>query len=700
MASWKLSESDALKRVQSLVDLQGASSHRRPFERTALRNRLYYLGKHWFIEDRAGNFREPKNVPSSKSLYKANLVLGNVIRSILTVTGANGEFTVPPKKATRAAEKASWVSTKLFEHMSEIVKMRDKSMLACLMAAIDGAVIWKVSWDPDAGESSRFYYPENLGGLAAGDVSEWEKQRLEAEGRYKDMANGDVAVSLVSLFQFWWDWKGREGGVDECDRVAQADIVRRDSLREQYGSKVDDVPESDGRETNAGYWNELLSFMSGQFSAGVAPAMNETGDDADDWILRLEYWERPLPSNGGKGRYIVTAGNTVLENRDNKYRETQHPLPFVRQNWIDCPGRFWGVSLVENLTSAQRQYNVARSKVVQHQNAFGTPTSFYPKQWGVPAEQIQAEPGAWIPVENISSGDIKYGPAPSLPKEVAENAAAARSEMADISSQQSLESSKLPGQIRGSQGIELMLAERDKPLILPAENFLLSKAEVGRHMLDLASKRYPEDRILHYVGQDRKYRVLEFRRADIVTDLRVVVDRGKVLASPAAARARVLEMVQLEVLQPGINPDDREAVLRALEFQTADGIVSDRLQEEENQEREIQEMVGDPIAWLRERADSMAPMSAEGEPPATVQGYPTNPFDDDQAHVRVLLRFVRSQEYRDLDPLAQQLLVLHLQEHQGKIQQAMMQQMMMEQALSGGGSKKGEPSKARQPSIQ
>lgn len=699
---FKITDEEALMRVKKLVDVDGSSTWRRPFERTALRNRLFYLGKHWFIEDpTTGQFREPKVTKSSRVNYKANLIIGNVLRSILTVTGANGEFVVPPKKNTKTAEKAAWVSTKLFEHMSQMVQMRELDQLACLMAAIDGSVLWKIHWDPEAGESTRYYYPPEFKGKAAVDLSDLQRSELEDSGDYEDQAHGDVAASLVPLFQCWWDWRGRDRGVQDCHWIAQGDLAVRDELHEMYGSKVDDIAPSDGNETQSTRWSELLSFMSGQFGASH---YGPTGTDKreDDRLLRVEYWEIPRPSNGMLGRYIVTAGDVVLENRDNKYRETKYPLPFVRQNWITCPGRFWGISLLESLTGPQKQYNTARSKKIQQQNSFGQPWVSIPKGWEIPDSFITQEPGAVLRHNANAGGKIELGPTPELPKEVSENAMEARAEMAEISSQQSLDASKLPGQIRSAPGLELMMEERNKQLIHPAENFLLAKELVGRHMLAIAKKRYPDERILHYVGEDRKFRVLEFRRADIDSDLRVMLDRGKMLASPAAMRARVQEAVQLQILNPAMNPDDRETVLRAMEFNSADHITTERLQEEENQEREILEMIADPAGWMQPRADMMAPLEVDQETgeekPRQVQGYPTNPFDDDQAHVRPLLRFVRSEEYRDLDPLTQSLLMAHLQEHQSKIQQALMEQMAMQQALQGAPGQKGEPSQPKQPS--
>lgn len=688
--AFKISDDEASQRLDKLVDLAGQSSWRQPFEKTALRNRLYYLGKHWFIEDpRTGFFREPSGITSSKVLYKANLLLGNVLRSMLTIAGSTGDFAVPPAKNTRVAKKAAWTSQKLFEHLSYTVGMRELDQLTTLLAALDGSAIWKVYWDPEVGDPVRFWYPDYAEGNAVAALSEAEKRQLEEEGKFKDMRRGDVRVEVKSIFEMWWDKKARDRGFRDADWACEVGLLDRSWLRDRYGKAVDDIPQADEREGSL-YYNELVAFMAGQFgsSGDIGP---EVASEDDERILCRIYWEVPKPSNGMNGRYIFKAENTVLENRDNPNRATGFPLPFVRQNWITCPGRFWGVSLAENLTSPQRQYNLARSKKIQHQNVYGQPMTFIPESWNVPEEVITLEPGAIRRYNNNGGGDIKQGPVPMLPKEVNENANEARSEMAEISSQQTLDTT---GQLRSASGIEAVLDERNKLLLHPAENFLLAKEEVGRRMLTLAQRYYPDDRIVHYVGEDKRWRALHLKRADISADLRVQISQGKLLQSPGMARARIMEMLQLGTLNMA-DPDEREAVLKAMEFGIADEIISDRLAEEENQEREIEEMLADPAGWIQPRADMMAPPSPDGAPPPMKQGYPTNPFDDDRAHSKVCVRFMRSEEFRELDPISQSLVLLHHQEHEAKMQQAMMQQLMMQQAMQGAPGQKGEASQPR-----
>lgn len=688
----KITDADAAELIRKRIDFHGQSARRKPFERMVLKNRAFFFGKQHFIQDeQTGRLKNPTNVPLHRVFYKANMILGNVLRSILTVTNAQGEFTVPPKDNTRQARHAAWVSTKLFEHLAYTQQMSEKEQVATLYAALDGCVIWKIAWDPDAGEMSRFYWGDDTGKVVMPDPDERMRAMLEEEGKYDDLAAGDVSAEAFPWAQCWWDWTARESGFDKAQWGATASVVSLDYIEETYGAKEASMVKPDEALDGSLYYDEAISFMASSFGA-VQQYQDEEEAQGDRTVL-VEYWERPRPQNGMLGRNLHFAGDHVLINRENKYRLTGYPIPLVKQDWIKAPGRFVGISLVEQLTSPQHQYNLARATIAEHQKVYGHPAMLVPKNSEIPTGHLTVSPGT-VHTYNPTGGEIKFAPSPQLPKEVVQNAEMARAEMAEISSQQSLDGSKLPGQLRSGPALEAVFEERNKMLAHPAMNYVMAKERIGRQMLALAKKFYTEDRVISYIGEDRRFRALSFKRADLQTDLRVVIDRSKLISSPSAVRARVLEMIQLGAVDPMNNPDDREAVFKALEFGGVEEIISDRLQEEENQEREIDEIVMDPTKWMEPRFDMMAPAGEDGMPSQT-QGYPTGEFDDHRAHMRVLTRFIRSEEFRRLDPISQSVILQHAKTHQGILREQEIQALMMQQALAGGAGQKGQPSKPK-----
>ena len=120
----KITDSEAAEIVKARVDIRGESPERMPFDRMILRNRAFLFGKQNFVEDQiSGRLKDPTQLPANRVLFRANYIKGDLLRAMLTVTGARGEFVVPPKDNTRKARHAAWVSTKLFEHIRRVLGM-------------------------------------------------------------------------------------------------------------------------------------------------------------------------------------------------------------------------------------------------------------------------------------------------------------------------------------------------------------------------------------------------------------------------------------------------------------------------------------------------------------------------------------------------------------------------------------------------
>lgn len=696
-SSGKISDEEAGDLIRHRVDFNGESNTRRPFERQVIRSRAFFFGKQIFTQDEnTGRLRNPGRTYPHQVFYRGNLVQGNVLRSILTVTGAQGKFVVPPLDNTRAARGAAWTSTKLFEHLSYLQNMPAKQRLAALFAAIDGSAIWKVHWDPEMGEKERYYWADGKGNRVLPNADERMRAMLEEEGKYDDLAPGDAAADVFAWTQAWWDWRGRETGFDKCEWASIATVVDLDTIADIYGEEMASHVKPDEALAGSLYYNEVISFMASTY--GGLTNYNVPDEKERAQTILCEYWERPTRRNKMRGRNIHYAGGYVLKNRDNVYRATGYPIPLVKQDWITAPGRFLGLGLVEQLISPQHQLNRAIATIAEHQNVYAHPAYLVPKRSEIPLGHLTVQPGSVHSYEP-SAGKIEITPVPSLPKEVQQNFEIQRMVMAEISSQQSLDGSKLPGQLRSGPALSAMFHERNKMLIEPAMNHLGAAEMVGRQLLALCHWRYTDDRVVYYLGEDKRFRALKFKRADIRKDLRVLVERGTVLRGPTEAKAEMLEWVQAGILDPVNNPDDKIAAFKVLEFGVVDEIISDRLQEEENQERELEEMMADPDRWGAQRMDAFAPRQPDprtGQPmPQETTGYPIGEFDDHRAHLRVLVRFIRSEEFRSLDLKSQGVIIYHARMHQQTIQQQEMQALMIQAQLQGGQGQKGQPSRPR-----
>jgi len=143
-----------------------------------------------------------------------------------------------------------------------------------------------------------------------------------------------------------------------------------------------------------------------------------------------------------------------------------------------------------------------------------------------------------------------------------------------------------------------------------------------------------------------------------------------------------MEMVQVGILDPVNNPQDKIDVLKAMAFSTPKELISERLADEDNQEQEIQEVIANPLDFI-----------AIGEGGDVRPTLVVNPWDNDAIHVRVLERlFKRRLEWNGLPNLVHQILLQHYAEHRQRLEARAKAALEQQAALKGTPGQKGRAS--------
>lgn len=681
----KLTNDEANALIRERVNPKLLDAHRLPMEREWVKNLAFLNGNQHFIEV-GGGFRAPVLAPH-RVIYRANMIRTLVTKMVATVMANSSTFRAPALDWTKKARDNSFVSEKLFEHLRERVLNWDSIIEdALLWAAACGTGFIEMGWDPDAGTPDRFYIGDD--GKPISGLSMDQKRMLEAADQYEDIPTGELFAISRSGFQVSWDWSCRTDFQDpRCMWGATKELVDIEQIENVWGYEKTKSVKAIEPNSHSLWYDEMLSFMQGMSSAAT-PGFSTPKDKQRQRCVFVRYWERPMRRNNFEGRFIVTAGDVVLVNgRNTMIRATggEFPIPLLKINWQRRPGSFIGHSVVEDMRNPQFQYNNARAKQTEVLNVHSHPPIIVDKRSGLPYGQLAIEGGVAYQADIVASGGkpIVLGPVPQVPKELADSANRAQAELYATASQADPDMSKLPGQIRGAPALNMMIEEKNKALLPAAKAALRATLLGGRMALQLAKHNYTSSRIIRYVGEDNAYRVLQFEAADIVTDLRIVGE-PEYFKTRASERAQVVEYVQAGVLDPINNPEDKTTVLKVLAFGNAEQAISERLADEENQDREWEEMSADPMRFLVK--------NDFGEP---MLDYPINPFDDHPTHERVMRRRMKSGEWRQLDAVTRQLLLQHYTAHVQEVQRAMMAQMQMQQAQSAKPSPKGQPSRPK-----
>lgn len=654
------SDDDALNEVRRLVDPQNPRSERLAFEETWLKNCAYYGNTQTFVMEGL-RLRRPKNIPEHRVLYEANLLTGEVAKAVSKVTGQFAKMAIAPDSAHRRSRWAAKLSMRVRDHLLEVLSYDDFETLAMIWAAVCGSGYLKFSWDPRAGHPDRFYLDDVEDRAVLTQSAEQRQQKVRA-GRYQDLSPGEITIDIVSPFSHYWDWNNKTPFIENNAYVSQVSAVPIDTLVELYGAKAENVRADDTR-TGSIWYEEALTFLSSSLhTVGMLGRPNELQMPR----ARVVEWHERPSKHAPKGRWIVIGGDVVLVNSDNPNLGAGFWCPLVKFDWLPMTGRYVGISLVERLTQPQHQRNKARSTVIEFQNVYGHPAIFTPKGSGIPVGSFTIEPGAVYEYEGIH-GPPTPGPVPDLPGEVLSNASQCEAEMRKISGDADPETSALPGQIRSAPGLQLMIEERNRPLNLTLKSLFRGRKNAHQVMLRLAQLYYTGRRVLHHLGHDNELSPEYFTGADLNTDIRII-DSSQGVQSDAARRAEILEAAQLGILRLD-SPAERRAIQEALNYRLIlDDVLDSKLQDEQNQWREIEEMIARP-----------------GQPAQIM------PWDDHESHANVLERHLKSEEHRMLSPLAQRAIEAHWNQHVMAMQQQFEAQMAVMQAQQGGPGEASPP---------
>jgi hypothetical protein len=352
----------------------------------------------------------------------------------------------------------------------------------------------------------------------------------------------------------------------------------------------------------------------------------------------------------------------------NPYHTLGCPIPFIHYPYAVVPGRLWGMSLVEQMIPPQREYNIARSQIIENKDLMSRPKWLLPRGHNIPSTSINSAPGEVIEY-NASLPKPEQVDIKPLPNYVMDHIQACKLEMDDISAQQEVTQAKAPASIRSGVAIQLLQAADNAVLAFIKRTILRGDRDCYTMMLQIVSKMYQEPRIIGLLGKDNLFEVKALLGADLRghTDVRIFAEGG-MLESKAARQQNVMDYVQAGILNPQ-DPDEKISILSALEMGDVRSYVKEKLIDERMAEFENEHMGSDKPQFR-----------------------PAQEWEDHEVHIKRHNLFRKSVEFALL-PLQQQAAIsVHVSQHQQYLMQQVMAMQQQQQSQKGMPGEKGEAS--------
>ena len=340
----------------------------------------------------------------------------------------------------------------------------------------------------------------------------------------------------------------------------------------------------------AGTWQQAREMFSRMFAGGGTSPVKREQEQADAvpraWVRH--YWlrdystdKREVVDKKGEshdvykrkfpgGRYVITAGeNTILHDEPNPYWDGQHP--FDMMDWYVDVDSSWGLSEISALKNPQVLYNKVIEVITENGMLMNN------AMWICDYNAFDVDD--WKQLTNVPGGIIKKRPGTEVRREYPNGIPGTILQLAQylegfIEKEPGIHelTGKKPGQVQSGIGIESlqMLAAAMIRIKARALESLLQR--VGQKIISRIIQFYTDDRVLHSIGPEGKFKEYVFIRKnfsealsaqalrDAHRDFRFRVIPGSSLSMQKTQKA----LVYAELFKMGAV--DEQCVLEALEI--------------------------------------------------------------------------------------------------------------------------------------
>lgn len=591
-------ENELITEVQEIIgdETEDLGIHQNNFLNIA-----YFTGKQWLTFDKASNrvIEAPKD--NSKVRITVNRIEPVVRANLGKMTKSKPVMTVVPASTEKEDTKSAKVADKVLEYLEDELNLQNIDRQAILWGLTTSIVFIKVFWDNDKGD------------IVPGS----------------DVRLGNCNIDVINRFEVQYDRTAKNW--NEVKWICINKMRDIGYVKAKYPEAKDKVNADDGL-TNKNVYEVQLKNLGNQNNAFADKGLKNV-------VMVKEYWEKPSYKYP-KGRRMTFTANGVLlfysedigfgENDD-----TERELPIFPFVFVNVPGLVEGRSCVDNLRELQKEYNIARSQLINNKNMLAG------SRWLVEEDSLTTGEITNDPDEVI---EYKKGYAPpqqisatSISADVVNDINSLIEEFYFISGQNDVSHGNTNNsKVRSGIAIQYLEEQDDTKLGPTVKNWLDCKREYCKYLLKMVKYKYTEPRTLRIVGKDNQLEVVEFMGSELTScDVRVQ-ESSMLQESRTAKTERILSYVQQGILNV---ERDRELILKMLELGSTEYLYNEYA-------IDINQAHEEEYKWNKQDYNTI-----------------TKDFFNHELHILEHNKFRKSEEYKQLLPKAQQIIDAHVQEH-------------------------------------
>ncbi len=404
--------------------------------------------------------------------------------------------------------------------------------------------------DPDTGQTTMVQVKDPNTGEPIFEQLPWPKSEVISSFRLLLPPNADNVMDV--------EW------------VGDVSIKRKDWIEQNYGIEDEGfLPDNIDKVRGGGRLPKMLAIeeLMKKMSFGNGSIGADDVVLGEDQVVHVHLFIRPT-KEFRRGREIAIAGEQVVYDGESRYYYEEpdvnyHPYSFL--SYGDVPGRVWGASYVEKLTTLQKEYDESRREVSEIRRKLSRPKMLMPtgSQIDRGAMTGDIEVLRYNPF-GADGGKPSFLSPPALPSTVVEDLNLRNSEFQEISSVTEIRQGIHPKGVTTFRGLNILREEATNSENNPIRNFerAIEKSQLLKLLNLKKSLIYPNRSLISSLKIfKRKYKsvsdvdIIEFVGDDLGGSVSVE-PLSTVAKSSLAHQEKIFEMAKLGVLGDIVNDPD------------------------------------------------------------------------------------------------------------------------------------------------
>lgn len=542
-----------------------------------------------------------------------------------------------------------------------------------------GNVFYVLGFDPDQGKIVQMQKLSCINSLYGGECTYSEDVPLEEDVSQKvcpectpkaqspvpltpHMEGGEVVVEnkrqgamvgeVVNPFEIFFDYG--QSTFDESPMVARIHAKTPMWVKEKYNVNVEVVPGQRRQELNARFRCGLKNFI---------PTGEETPVDTVDVV---EVWCRPSKKYN-KGFYMVIVGEDhVVHYEDYKWisREGKVFIPIIHEFYHRTPGSAYGKTPMFDVIEKQVMRNKVEALGEMYLNRMSNPVWLIPRGTetdpsGNVGHQIHFDPNA---TQKLYP---KRDEAPSMSFGITEWMDRIDADIYRIIGSSEISRGERPKSLKTGYGIEKLEEVAKARQSAQFSNITIAAVKVMIVMLEIFRIVSPKERYAKVFGVQAGWSVKKIQEADLQGGVDIWAEPGGTLPKTPLERQAQLDLF----IQSGlVNLADPMNVYRIFLMYGMEDLAPDV-------SVDLTQIAREHDRFFQEK-----------------QPIVRHPWDNDQLHILMHKQAMKDEQFEEIPEPMQQYFMLHVQEHELYLQQALLAQQQAQQggeAQNDGASQRG-----------